>query len=133
MFVYNFSRLKQRDQKIYNIGGYNFANGISFNFLMVVAPVAIILILLFFLLSLAFGLNYFNPMAENFSAKYTIITLALSIGAGCALWFIRVSTYRLYEYLLAYIKPKKSYTNDFKLKEYKFTNVKIDSKIKHIL
>ena len=90
MFVYNFSRLKQRDQKIYNIGGYNFANGISFNFLMVVAPVAIILILLFFLLSLAFGLNYFNPMAENFSAKYTIITLALSIGAGCALWFMHI-------------------------------------------
>lgn len=133
MFVYNFSRLKQKDQKIYNIGGYNFANGISFTFLIVVAPVALILMLIFFAFAKVFGLSYFDFTADNFSAKYTIITLALSIGAGCALWFIHVSTYRLYEYLLAYFKPKKSYTNDFKLKEYKFTNVKIDSKIKHIL
>lgn len=133
MILYNYSSLRSRDTKIYNIGGYNMAGGLSIEFLKIVAPVTLAIIAVGFILSLFFGISFFNPFSENFVAWYTIIWSGLGIGAGCALWFIQFAGYRLYEYLLAYLKPKKVYSNEFKTTEYKLTNIKIKSIVRNLL
>ena len=133
MLLYNYSTLRNRDTKIYNIGGYNMAGGFSVEFLKIVAPVAIGILLIGFLLSYVFNVSMFNPFNKNFSLMYLIVFLGLGIGAGCALWFIKFSGYRLYQYLYAYLKPKKVYSNEFKTKEYKHTNIKINATVKNIL
>ena len=133
MILYNYSSLRKRDAKIYNIGGYNLAGGFSIEFLKIVVPVAFIILLIGFILSFIVNVSMFNFFADNFSLWYLIIFLGLGIGAGCALWYIKFSGYRLYQYLYAYIKPKKAYSNDFKNKEYRLTNIKINAIVKNIL
>jgi len=133
MILYNYSSLQKRDTKIYNVGGYNIAGGFSVEFLKVTGPVALIIVGVGFLLSLVFGISFFNPFAENFVWQYTVLWLALGIGAGCALWYIQFAGYRLYQYLAAYFKPKKVYMNDFKHTEFKLTNIKIKAFVKNIL
>ena len=46
-YVWNYTSLKQRESKIYNVGGYNIAGGFSVEFLKVVGPVTLGLILIF--------------------------------------------------------------------------------------
>lgn len=133
MRLYNYTALKSRDTKLYNIGGYNITGGLSIEFLKVVLPVVIVFILLGYFISIPFGISFFNPLSANFSAKYTIIWLALGIGIGCALWYIQFSGYRLYQYLIAYFKPKKVYTNQFKITEYKLYNFSIKTFFKTLL
>lgn len=133
MRLYNYTTLKSRDTKLYNIGGYSIAGGLSIEFLKVVLPIVIVFILLGYFISIPFGLSFFNPLATNFSAKYTIIWLALGIGVGCALWYIQFSGYRLYQYLIAYFKPKKVYTNQFKTTEYRLYNFSIKTFFKTLL
>lgn len=133
MILYNYTSLKQRDTKIYNIGGYNLTGGISVNFLTVVGPAFLATVLIGALIGLPFGVNFINPFSAGFHGKYTFIWCALGIGIGCALWYVQFSGYRLYQYLIAYFKPKAVYHNDFKHTRVKFTNVKIDAFVKNIL
>lgn len=133
MRLYNYSSLKNRDTKIYSIGGHNIAGGFSVEFLKVVGPVALVFIVIGAVLAAVLGFSFFNPLAENFHAWYTILFLAAGIGGGCALWYVQFAGYRLYQYLGAYFKPKKVYSNDFKVHEYKLTNIKVKSMVKNIL
>lgn len=133
MVIFNYTSLKNRETKIYSIGGQNFAGGISIEFLKIVGPVALVFIAIGFALSFVLGFNFYNPLAENFHAWYTLLFLGLGIGIGCGLWYIQFAGYRLYQYLAAYFKPKKVYSNDFKVTEYKFNNIKIKSMVKNIL
>ena len=132
MRIYNYTSLQTRDTKIYSVGGINMAGGMSVEFLKVVGPVTIAFIAVGFLLSLVLGINFFNPLSPKFVPAYTIIILALGICTGLALWKIQFAGFRLYQYLLAYIKPKKVYGNDFKHTTYHLTNVKINSFVKNI-
>lgn len=133
MILHNYSSLQKRDTKIYNVGGYNIAGGFSVEFLKVVAPVLIVTIIAGFILSLFLGISFFNPFSDNFKLPYTLITIGIGIALGCALWYIQFAGYRLYEYLGAYLKPKKVYVNDFKHSEYKLNDIKIKSFVKNIL
>lgn len=133
MILFNYSSLKSRDTKIYSVGGHNIAGGFSVEFLKVVAPVAIVITIIGGILASILGYSFLNPFAENFHGYYTFIVIGLGIGIGCALWYIQFSGYRLYQYLAAYFKPKKVYTNDFKTKEYKLNNFKINSMVRNIL
>ena len=133
-YVHNYTALKQRDMKIYNVGGYNISGGFSVEFLKVVGPVAIALIIFFVLLAkFVFGLDYVSFSSPNFSATYTIFTLIISIAIACGLWYIQIGGYRLYFYLLAYIKPKKMYRLAFKETPIVFTNIKINAVVHSIL
>ena len=132
MYLYNYSGLKDRDTKIYNVGGYNIAGGFSVQFLTVVGPVFLIFLILGAILGAFFGISMI-PMTDGFSLKWLLFWLFAGIGIGCALWYIQFSGYRLYQYLIAYFKPKKVYTNDFKIKEFKLTNIKVKGFIKNIL
>ena len=132
MYLYNYSGLKDRDTKIYNVGGYNIAGGFSVQFLTVVGPVFLVFLILGAILGAFFGISMI-PMTDGFSLKWLLFWLFVGIGIGCALWYIQFSGYRLYQYLIAYFKPKKVYTNDFRIKEFKLTNIKVKGFIKNIL
>lgn len=132
MILYNYSSLKKRDTKIYDVGGYKMAGGFSVEFLKVTGPVALIIIAIGFVLSLVFGISFFNPFDETFQLWYTLTFLVVGIAVGCGMWYIQFAGYRLYQYLLAYIKPKKVYSNDFRLREYKFSNIKIKGMFKSL-
>ena len=133
MILYNYTSLKQRDTKIYNIGGYNLAGGLSVEFLKVVAPVFFIVMIIGWLISIPFGLNFLNPLGAKFVPEYTITFMVIGIGIGCALWYIPITGYRLYQYLGAYFKPKKIYMNDFRHTEFKLTNIHIKAFVKNLL
>ena len=133
MIIYNYSSLQKRDTKIYNVGGYNIAGGFSVDFLTVVGPVFLVINFVGFLLSLLLRINFFNPFGENFIAGYTATFVVLGIAIGCGLWYIPISGYRLYQYLIAYLKPKKVYVNDFRRTNFNLTNVKIKAFVKNIL
>lgn len=132
MYLYNYSGLKSRDTKIYSIGGYNVAGGFSVQFLTVVGPVFLLALIIGIIISIITGISY-NPLSENFSIALVVLTLIFGIGGGCILWYVQFSGYRLYQYLIAYCKPKKVYTNDFKATEYKHTTISIKTFIKNIL
>lgn len=133
MILYNYSSLQKRDTKLYNIGGYQLPGGFSIEFLKVVAPAAIAVIAVGAVLSLPFGINFFNPFGPNFKLVWTLFWFAIGIGAGCALWYIQFAGYRLYQYLAAYFKPKKVYMNDFRHTEFHLTDIKFKGFVKSIL
>lgn len=133
MIIYNYTALKNNDTKIYNIGGKQLSGGISITFLKITAPVALVIIGIGYLISLALNFDFINPLAPNFHKYYTGGFLIVGIGTGLAMWYVQFAGYRLYQYLLAYIRPKKVYTNRFRLEEYKLTNIKIKSIIKNLL
>ena len=132
---WNYTSLKTTDTKIYGIGGYNIAGGLSIEFLKVVAPVAIGFMVVGGVIGMFFGISFLNPFSQDlkFVWQYTLSWTALGIGIGMVLWHIQFAGYRLYQYLGAYLKPKKCYSNDFKLTEYKLNNVKINAFVKHLL
>lgn len=132
MYLFNYSSLKQRDTKIYDIGGKSISGGLSIDFLKVTAPVAIAIFIVGALLGIPFGISVI-PLTANFKLWWLVIWLALGIGVGLGLWYIQFAGYRLYQYLIAYLKPKKVYMNDWKTTEFHLTDVSIKAMVKKIL
>lgn len=133
MYLFNYSSLKTRETRIYDIGGSKISGGIGIDFLKLVVPTTGIAIVLGCILGAIFGISFFNVFSPNFKIGWTAFWLILGIGSGCALWYIQFAGYRLYEYLLAYLRPKKVYMNDPRKTEVKFTNIKIKALVKKIL
>lgn len=133
MFLFNYTSLKTRETRIYDIGGSKISGGIGVDFLKIVVPTTLIAIALGTILGFIFGISFFNPFAENFKLGWTAFWIIFGIGIGCALWYIQFAGYRLYEYLIAYLRPKKVYKNDPRKTQVKFTDVKIKSVVKKIL
>ena len=133
MLLYNYTTLRKRDAKIYNVGGYDIAGGMSVEFLKVVGPFGFIGIVLGCVLGMIFNISFFNPFAERFYWQYTVFWLILGFGSGCILWYVQFAGYRLYQYLSAYLKPKKVYMNDFKHSVFKLSNIKIKTFVKNTL
>lgn len=138
--LFDYSNLIKRDTKIYSIGGVGIPGGLSINFAKVVFPVAIVVIFLGYLLSLLLGLNMFNFMdgltgIREWHWKYLITCVIIGVLTGLGLWNINVGGYRLYQYLLAYFRPKKVYTNnsDVRNREFKFHNITIKTIIRQEL
>ena len=133
MILYNYSVIKNRESRIYNVGGYNISGGLSVEFIKVVGPCIILGIILGVIIGLPFHFSFFNPFSDNFHLKWTLFWIILGAGIGCGLWYIQFAGYRLYQYLLAYFKPKKVYINDSKNTQFKLTNVKFKGFVKNIL
>jgi len=129
MILYNYSGLKKRDNKIYSVAGTKVSTtGISTSFLTVIGPSFLVWALLFIGITVAVGKgSVYIPLSPNFNLIYTIISLFGGIGVGCIFWYVKIETYRLYEYLIAYFKPKKTYHNlNTRNKEFKLYNIKTD-------
>lgn len=133
MKMNNYTSVKNREQRLYELGGKKFSSGISISMLQFVVPVSVGIIIIGAIIAKFMGIAFFNPFNPNFKVGYTLFWLALSIGTALALYNIPVTGYRLYEYLLAYLRPKKVYTSDFRLTQKKFFVYKIKAFVKSIL
>ena len=126
MVLYNYTSLKSHDTKIYSVAGTQVSSmGISVAWLKVVGSGFAVGTLIGILIAVVTRINFYNPVGDHFSLWYIALTSGGGLGIGCALWYIKIETYRLIEYLIAYFKPKKTYHNlntrnkEFKL--YKLT------------
>ena len=131
MILYNYSSLKKRDAKVYSVAGTKVSStGISTKFLTVVGPSFLFGLLLGILIVVISGHNFYNPLGPDFSVPFIVFTLGGGLGMGLALWYIKIDSYRLYEYLVAYFKPKKTYHNlNTRDKEYKLHTIKTNGVI----
>ena len=135
MILYNYSSLRSGDSRIYSVAGTKVSStGISTLWLKVIGAAITFGILVGILICIVTGRNFFNPLGPYFSLKFICFTIGGGLGLGLLLWYMRIETYRLYEYLIAYIKPKKTYHNmDTRNKEFKLYKIKENGLIKNIL
>lgn len=129
MPLYNYSSLRKRDKKIYSVAGTQVSStGISVTWLKVVAPTTIITTLIGALICVILGKKFMVPLHDDWNTNFTLFAVGSGLGIGLALWYIKVQTYRLYEYLIAYLKPKKTYHNlNTREIEYKLYKIKTDA------
>lgn len=113
MKVWNYTALKQRDKKIYSIGGSKISStGISISWLKIVAPCTLLTTILGVIIAALIGkMGFYRPLSGEFNLTYVLLSVCSGLGLGLALWYVKLESYRLYEYLYAYFRPKKVYHN----------------------
>lgn len=133
--LYNYTRVMQREAKIYSIAGSYSASGISTNYIKIAGFTTVLFALIGYILSLIFNINMFNILEPNFSIYWAVYWIGFGFILGTGLYKIQIGGYRLYEYLRAYFKPKKVYTNSFERSEKIYTqaNIKVDAIVSQIL
>lgn len=104
---YNYSSVVKRESRIYNFGFGYIPGGVSVNFLKIIVPIFIFFLVIGYGLSLLLGISMFNPLSETFNVYYLLAWLALGGIASGILWGIEFAGFKLYEYLLAVMRPKK--------------------------
>ena len=136
MRLYNYTALDDEQDKIYSIGGTKISStGISMASIKVIGPFFGIGVLFFALLCIITGRDYYNPLSDYLSQWAIMLTIGLWTGIGMALFYIRVQSYRLYQWLLSRVKPKYIYNNEklFSNNRQRYYNYKIEGPIKKIL
>ena len=130
----NYTTLKSREQKIYKFGDtkLNGGQGIPLTTLYIVVPLGALTLIIGAIVGSIINKSYI-PWAENFGLFHTMFWLSLGPVIGLILYRCQFSGYRLYEYLLAYMRRKKVYSNDITRSEVKHTKVSVNTFIKHIL
>ena len=130
MFLYSYSSIAKREKKIYSVGGTKISStGVSVTFMKVMGPVVALFLFTGEVIAMLLGKHYYNIFDNDFSIRYLLFWLISGITIGGSLWYIKIETYRLYEYLLAYFKPKKIYTclnisrNNIKLYKIKIKDI----------
>ena len=135
MRLYNYSTLSDEDDKIYSIGGTKISStGISMAAIKVVGPCIGIGFIFFVLLCLITKKQYWNPLTD-FNQWAIALTIGLWAAIGMGLFYIRVQSYRLYQWLAGRVRPKYIYNNEklFSNNRQKYTNYKINGPIKKVL
>lgn len=132
MILYNYTSLKKRDKKVYSVAGANISQtGISTSFLKVVAPCTLATTLVGVIICVLLNKNFFYPLGEDFSFPFVLFFIGSGLSAGLAGWYIKVESYRLYEYVRAYIKPKKTYhTENSRNREFSLYSIKTKGIVK---
>jgi len=134
MTLYNYTSIMQRDTKIYAIGGVGIPGGVSVTHLKVILPVVFLFLFVGSVVAWPLGIRMWNIM-NNWNWQYFCVWLALGLSSGLILWNVQFAGYRLFEYLLAYLRPRKCYTNSANMnnRTYNHTNIYIDSTVHTVL
>lgn len=136
MRLYNYSALSDEDDKIYSIGGTKISStGISMASIKVIGPFFAFGVVLFFLICFLTGKQFWNPLSNDFNEYILAFVIGIPTAIGMALFYIRIQTYRLYQWLYGRIKPKYYYNNEglFNRNRQKYTVYKIDGTVNRIL
>ena len=133
--LFNYSALNDEEDKIYALGGTKISStGISLLSIKVIGSIASIGIIQFILICVLTKKQYWNPLTD-WRWPVFILTIGLWLGIGCILFYVRISTYRLYQWLYGRLKPKYIYNNEglFSNNRQKYVNYTVEGPIKKIL
>jgi hypothetical protein len=127
MYTQNYTKLSKREKKFYSISDLTISSmGINTRFLTIAVILVAISILLNCIIALGIGNWYFSPFKENdLDLVPLMIIVGVPIGLAAALFYIKLSNYRLIDFLLIYLRPKDPISFDGK--KAVCTQVKIDA------
>jgi len=102
MRIFNYSKFKKNDKRIYNIGGYSIPGGIDVMLLVSALACCILVNLLVYPICKACGVKYFD-FANN---KYMLGTLMiiLPMVAGGMISKMKIKQISLYSYIIEFFK-----------------------------
>lgn len=127
MMTQNYSKLNNREKRLYAIDDLSISKmGISTKFLSIAAILVAISLLLNSIIAIAIDNWYFSPIqGGEFDVMPLVMVIGIPIGIASALHFMKVSNYRLIDFLIIYFKPK--HTINFNGKKASLTEVKFDA------
>lgn len=129
--LYNYTRIMTREQQMY-VRGKELSLSMSTGFVKILLATTIPTTAIGYFIAGALDKSLFNPLLSNWSPGLLIASVGIGLLLGTALWKIMIGGYRLIEYLRAYFRPKKSYTNSHLRGDmvFRLTNIHIDSIVK---
>lgn len=106
--AYNFSKLKTREKRLYSINDLKLSStGFATTFVGILCALVAVSFVMNILICAIMGVWYINPLTEDgFDLTGLAITLAIPIGLACLLYYCKIQSYRVYEFLIIYFKPK---------------------------
>lgn len=109
----NYTEIMKREKRVYSFSGTKISDtGISYSFLRVFGFFLMVYTILGVLTCLIFNKNFYNPIGKDFSIIFYFIFFGGPLLTAFAFHGIRIQQYRLYEYILAIIKPKRTYDSN---------------------
>mgnify|MGYP000890754062 CR=1 FL=1 len=110
--TYNYTKIKERDSKIYEISGTTISTtGISVNYLKIFSIVFVIFNIFGVLLCLIKGENLYMPIKSSITdikPGFLFLMVGGPIGISSLLKYKKIQNYSLLEYLIAYFKKKEA-------------------------
>lgn len=128
---FSFTALKSRDKRIYSLEGIKLSDtGISYAWLKVFGVFFLITNIIGVLICIVSGQILYNPITENGEINPVFDIIMIGVPALIAsISQKRIKSYRIYEYVLSYIMPKKHY--DQNMNQIKHANYKFDQYIEN--
>lgn len=128
MNAFNFSRINKREKRLYSISDLTVSKtGIPTKFLGIAGVLVGLSLMINIPICAYTGDWYFIPFKADGTIDIwgAMIAIGIPIGIASALYYIKVSNYRLIEVLLILLRPKHPINISGKKTE--FTNIKIDA------
>lgn len=129
----NYSKIKNRDKKIYSISGTKISSsGISYKFIRVASTLLFMFNILGAIICLIGGEFYYWPFSNlmEFQPAFLFIFIGGPLLLTMLLLYTKVQKYTLLEFIIAYAKPNK--TRDQNGKVVKYTKYKQDTFVERI-
>lgn len=136
--AYNYTSIKNRESRIYSISsgaGHTVISqsGIEVNFLKILVPLLFIFNIFGIIICIKAGKLYYIPIDFNGNSRalFDIIFIGIPFSISFALQYIKISSYGLLDYLIAYFRPKHSFSQNGEI--IKQENYLIDSIVEKVI
>lgn len=107
--AYNYSKIRNRDKKLYSISGTTISTtGISYKFLQVLGSLQFIFNLVGAIICMIGDRFYYWPFTEDIEVApgFLLFFVGTPFLLTYALLYLKVQSYSLLEFLIGYMKPK---------------------------
>lgn len=131
---YSYSSIKNREKRLYSISGTTVSTtGVTSSFIKILALNEIIFNIIGIIICLSLNNNFYLPITESgdINITFSVIFIGIPFIISSALYNIKVQHYRLIEFIIAYLKPKR-HMNDQR-KNLKQTNYSVDSLVERVI
>ena len=141
--LYNYTSLKHREKAVYNLfNAVKFEQGISYTKIAIISAsefCSLLLGQLFSYVPTLFNkpaINMLMFLGDDFNLKYLVTWLVIGGGVAAIMLNVEIGSFKIYEYLAAYLRPKYIYninSNKKYLGKLTFTNTAIKSLFRKVL
>lgn len=110
MRAYNFSKLNTREKRFYSFSDITLSKtGIPTKFIAMLMILVVLSVLLNLMIGNIIGDNYVNPFHHgDIDTAAIMIVFGIPILIAYALFYIKISQYRLYQIAYLMLKPKQT-------------------------